>query len=49
MEILCIKILSNLVFPDILKIADSRWENADLTKWVCHVIYVSFGCSLGEV
>ena len=39
------------VFPDILKIADFRWKNADAsrTEKVCHVIYVFFGSSLGKV
>ena len=39
------------VFPDILKIADFRWKNADVsrTQGVCHVIYVFFGSSLGTV
>ena len=39
------------VFPDILKIADFRWINADVkrTQRVGHVIYVFFGSSLGKV
>ena len=39
------------VFPDITKIADFWWKNADVsrTQVVCHVIYVLFGSSLGEV
>ena len=32
------------VFPDILKTADFRWKNADVsrTQGVCHVIYVLY-------
>ena len=39
------------VFPDILKIADFRWKNADVSKTqgACHVIYVFFESSLGKV
>ena len=38
-------------FPDILKIADFRWKNADVsrTQGVCHVIHIFFGSSLGKV
>ena len=39
------------VFPGILKIADFRWKNADVsrTQGVCHMVYVFFGSSLGKV
>ena len=39
------------VFPDITKIADFWRKKADAsrTQGVCHVIYVFFGSSLGEV
>ena len=42
---------SNPVFPDILKIADFRWKNADVSKTqgTCHMIYVFFESSLGKV
>ena len=48
---LCIKRQSIPVFPDIIKIADFRWKNADVsrTQVVFHVIYVLFGSSLGKV
>ena len=39
------------LFPDIVKIADLRWKNADVsrTQGACHVAYVVFGSSLGKV
>ena len=39
------------VLPDILKIADFCWKNADVsrTQGVCHVIHVFFGSSLGKL
>ena len=39
------------VFPDILKIANIRSKNADVsrTQGMCHVIYIFFGSSLGKV
>ena len=39
------------VFPDVTKIADFWWKNADdsRTQGVCHVIFVFFGSSLGKV
>ena len=39
------------VFPNILKIADFGWKNADASKiqGVCHEIYVFFGSSLVKV
>ena len=42
---------SIFVFPDILKIADFRRKNADVsrTQGVCHVIYVFYGSSLDKV
>ena len=40
---------SKPVFLDILKIADFRWKNADVSQGVCRVIYVFFGSSLGKV
>ena len=48
---LCIKMQSIPVFPDITKIADFRWKNADVsrTQGVCHVIHIFFGSSLGKV
>ena len=38
-------------FPDITKTDDFRRKNADVsrTQEVCHVIYVFFGSSLGNV
>ena len=38
-------------FLDIAKIADFRLKNADFsrTQWVCHMIYIFFGSSLGKV
>ena len=43
--------LSIPVFLDVLKIADFRWKNTDVSKTqgVCHMIYVFFGSSLGKV
>ena len=40
-----------LVFPDITKIADFQWKNADFSRaqGVCLVIYVIFGSSLGQI
>ena len=42
---------SIVAFPDVLKIADSRWKNADISRiqGACHVIYVFYGSSLGNV
>ena len=39
------------VFLDITKIANFRWKNGDVSKTqsVRHVIYISFGSSLGKV
>ena len=39
-----IKMQSVPLFPDITKIADFRWKDADFskTKGVCHVIYAFF-------
>ena len=39
------------VFSDILKLADFRWKNADVSRaqGVCHVIYVFCGSYLGNV
>ena len=38
------KMHSILVFPDVTKIVDFQWKNADVnrTQGVCHVIYVFF-------
>ena len=38
------------VFPDIIKIADFLWKNADVsrTQRVCYVNHVFFGSSLGK-
>ena len=38
------------VFLDITKFADFRWKNADVsrTQWLCHVIDIFFGSSLGK-
>ena len=48
---LCIKMQSIPVFPDMTKVADFRWKNADVsrTQKVYHVIYLFFGSSLGKV
>ena len=50
-EIICIKMQSIPVFPDVTKIANFWWKNADAsrTQVVCHVIFVLFGSSLGKV
>ena len=42
---------STPVFPDILKIIDFQWKNANVSRpqEVCHVIYVFFWSSLGKV
>ena len=39
------------VYPDILKIVDFQWKNADInrTQEVCYKIYVFLGSSLGKV
>ena len=39
------------VFPDILRVADLRWKNTDVsrTQGVCQVIYVFSGSCLGKV
>ena len=39
------------IFPDVLKIADFWWKNADVirTQGVCLMIYVLFGPSLAKV
>ena len=39
------------LFPDITKITDCQWKNADVsrTQGVCHVIDVFFGLLLGKV
>ena len=39
------------VFLDITKFADFRRKNADVSKnqWLCHVICIIFGSSLGKV
>ena len=42
---------STPLFPDIAKIADFQWKNADVRKThvVCHVIYVFSGSPLGKI
>ena len=42
---------SIFVFIYIAKVFDFQWANADAsrTQEVCHVIYISFRSSLGEV
>ena len=42
---------SKSVFLDIAKAADFGWKNADVsrTQWVSHVIYIFFGCALGNL
>ena len=39
------------VFLDIANFADFRWKKADVSRtyWVCHVIHIFFGSSLGNV
>ena len=39
------------IFLDIVKFADFRWKNADVsrTQGVCHLILIFFGSSLGKV
>ena len=39
------------IFLDIVKFADFRWKNADVsrTQGVCHLIHIFFGSSLGKV
>ena len=39
------------VFLDIVKFANFRWKNADVSRiqGVCHVIHIFFGSSLGKV
>ena len=39
------------VFPDIEKLADFRWKNADIsrTEGLCHVIHIVFGSFLGKI
>ena len=39
------------VFLDVVKFADFRWKNADVsrTQDMCYVIYLFFGPSLGKV
>ena len=46
-----IKMPSTPVFPDITKIADFQWKNADVsrTQVICNVIYVFFTSSFGKV
>ena len=43
--------LSISVFCDIAKPPEFQWKSADFnrTKWVCQVIHVFFGSSLGKV
>ena len=38
------------VFPDVTKIADFQWKNADVsrTQGVCHVTFVFFWSPLGK-
>ena len=42
---------STLVFPDLTKIANFWWINADVgrTQGVCHVTHIFLGSSLGNV
>ena len=39
------------VFLDVAKFCDFQWKNGDVSRAqaMCHVIYISFGSSLGEV
>ena len=47
----CVKMQSVSEFVDITKVADFQRKNADVsrTQELCHVIYVCFGSSLGNV
>ena len=42
---------SIFVFSDIAKFVDFLLKNTDvsITHWVCHVIHIYFGSSLGKV
>ena len=47
----CIKMQFLFVFPNVRKIANFWWKNADANRnqGVFHVIYIFFGSSLGKV
>ena len=47
----CIKMQFLFVFPNVRKIANFWWKNADASRnqGVFHVIYIFFGSSLGKV
>ena len=47
---ICIKMQSIPVFPDVTKIADFQWKNADVSRIqaVCHMIYMLFGSFYGK-
>ena len=48
---ICIKMQSISVISDITKVADFQRKNDDDSKshWVCYMIYIFFGSSLGKV